>query len=138
MDSVAISILEVFLIIAGVICYRAYVGKLDRERIREHVASNGGQVQSIESLWTPFGRGWRAPRNARLYEVSYKTHHGRIIAATCATNAFSGSLVGKRVASRAQPWGRPGRSSGGADHMPVLWRKDSCPANPLPALRMEL
>jgi hypothetical protein len=88
MDSVAISILEVFLIIVGVICYRAYQGNLDRGRIREHVESSGGQVENIEAVWRIFGTGWRATRNARLYEVRYKTHHGRTITATCATNMF--------------------------------------------------
>jgi hypothetical protein len=88
MGDTAIQILLYGLVLAVGIAFSVYAGKLDRERIREHVESSGGHVQSIKGLWS-LGFGRRAG-NARHYEVRYTTHHGRTITAMCATNMFSG------------------------------------------------
>src|SRR5262249_17087918 len=88
MDAAIGILIAVLIAVAGIV-FRAYLGKLDRERIREHVERPGGKVLNIESLWT-LGGGWRTTPNARLYDVRYTTHRGRTITATCATNMFSG------------------------------------------------
>src|SRR5262250_117499 len=87
MDDKAVMLLIYGLIIVAAIALRAYEGELDRRRIRDHVERSGGHVHSIESAWSFFGR---RPGNARHYKVCYKTHHGRTVTATCATNMFSG------------------------------------------------
>jgi ribosomal protein L40E len=62
--------------------------RFDRERIREQIESHGGRILNIS--WNPFGSGWPATRSARLYDVRYRTHHGEIVSATCATSWTSG------------------------------------------------
>jgi len=64
MDAAIGILIAVLIALAGIV-FRAYLGNLDRERIREHVERSGGKVLNIESLWT-FGRGWRRTHNARF------------------------------------------------------------------------
>src|SRR5262249_25547334 len=80
-------VVVVLVVLSGL---RLYAGRLDRERIREHVESHGGKVLNIEYVFSPFATGWRGADNARLYDIRYVTHRGRTITATCATNKFSG------------------------------------------------
>jgi ribosomal protein L40E len=80
-----------FLVVAVMvvmIAIRVYAGSLDRERIRENVESHGGKV--IDIAWAPLGARWRTGRNARLYDVRYRTHHGTVLTARCTTSMLSG------------------------------------------------
>lgn len=81
----------IFVILVAVILAIAIgLGKItensDRQRIREHVEGSGGKVLSIvrQYLW-----GWRGSRD-RAYLVTYKTHDGRSIIASCRTSLFRG------------------------------------------------
>ena len=82
---------QVFLfpiLIATAVGIRILAGKLDRERICEHVERSGGKV--IDICWNPLGRGWFGSRNERIYDVQYRTRHGKIVQATCKTSMLSG------------------------------------------------
>jgi ribosomal protein L40E len=86
-DTWTTTALAVLLIILALVA-RLYSGRFDRERIRKQVESRGGKVLDIS--WNPFAGGWWGPRNVRHYEVTYRTHHGGVISAVCAT---SGSTI---------------------------------------------
>jgi hypothetical protein len=59
---------------------------LDRNRIREHVESNGGHVVEILRDWF----GGFGGRSARTYDVTYITRQGERITAKCITGMMSG------------------------------------------------
>jgi hypothetical protein len=60
--------------------------RLDRNRIREHVESNGGKVIEILRDWfSGFGG-----RSARTYDVTYITRQGERITAKCKTGMMNG------------------------------------------------
>jgi hypothetical protein len=67
---------------------RLWAGRLDRQRIAEHIEKSGGEVSDI--TWNPFGKGWFGTKNERIYEVTYRTRSGRKVEATCKTSMFSG------------------------------------------------
>lgn len=67
---------------------RVIADQLDRQRIRDYVARNGGAVTSIS--WNPFGRGWFGERGERIYEVTYRTREGKTVSANCKTSLWSG------------------------------------------------
>jgi hypothetical protein len=69
-----------------VIIVRIVGGKLDRQRICEHVEANGGKVIDILSQWF----GGVGGRYVRTYDVTYTTRHGSRISATCITSMTSG------------------------------------------------
>jgi hypothetical protein len=60
--------------------------RLDRNRIREHVESNGGHVIEILRDWF----GGFGGRSARAYEVTYITRQGERITAKCITSMIRG------------------------------------------------
>jgi hypothetical protein len=60
--------------------------RLDRNRIREHVESNGGHVIEILRDWF----GGFGGRSARTYDVTYITRQGERITAKCITGMMSG------------------------------------------------
>jgi hypothetical protein len=60
--------------------------RLDRNRIREHVESNGGHVIEILRDWF----GGFGGRSARTYDVTYITCQGERITAKCITGMTTG------------------------------------------------
>ncbi len=62
--------------------------QLDRQRIREHVKADGGDVLNIS--WNSFVRDWLRRSSERTYDVRYKTSSGLIVTATCKTSMLSG------------------------------------------------
>jgi len=79
---------QVWFVLAIVAVFRIAADRLDRQRICEHVESTGGTVEDI--AWNPFGTGWFGSRNERIYEVTYRTRHGKTVSATCKTSMWSG------------------------------------------------
>ena len=80
------TILSFFLAIAILSFVLFVVPRLDRNRIREHVESNGGRVIEILRDWF----GGFGSRYARTYDVTYVTRHGERITAKCITGMMSG------------------------------------------------
>ena len=71
----------------ALLCFVLFVlPRLDRNRIREHVESNGGHVIEILRVWF----GGFGGRSARTYEVTYSTRQGERITAKCITSMTSG------------------------------------------------
>jgi ribosomal protein L40E len=71
-----------FLAIAFVLFLMVAMSQYDRQRIREQVEAHGGKVIEISGRW--FG----GSRYGRTYDVTYTSHQGRRITATCMTNMF--------------------------------------------------
>ena len=63
--------LLLILVITVLIAARVYSDRLDRRRIREHVAHHGGKVLNIS--WNPLGGSWSRTRSGRFYDVRYST-----------------------------------------------------------------
>lgn len=95
-----------FLALIGVaIGARLMAGSLDRDRIRQYVEKGGGRVLDI--VWNPIGPGWWGSRE-RIYDVTYRTHNGKVLTATCKTTMFSGVYW----TGNTPPSGLPGNDSG--------------------------
>ena len=60
----------------------------DRDRIAKYIQDRGGRVVSI--VWAPFGKGWFAEKNDRIYEVVYYDQEGNQHFASCKTAMWSG------------------------------------------------
>jgi hypothetical protein len=74
--------------IVAVILIRLAAGGLDRDRVREYVASRGGKV--LEANWDPFGPGWFGEKSDRIYEVRYVDRDGNEHHAHCKTSMWTG------------------------------------------------
>lgn len=73
--------------ILATLIFRFYLVPMgDRERIHEHVESNGGKVIEISGVW---GSG---RRYERTYDVSYITASGNRMKARCQTSMSTGVL----------------------------------------------
>jgi hypothetical protein len=60
----------------------------DRRRIADYIEQRGGRVVSI--AWAPFGKGWFAEKNDRIYEVVYYDSEGNQHFASAKTSMWSG------------------------------------------------
>ncbi len=67
---------------------RMLSGGMDRDRIRNYIASQGGTL--LECNWSPFGRGWFGSKEERIYEIAYRDRDGDMHRATCKTSMLSG------------------------------------------------
>jgi hypothetical protein len=77
----------IFVILAAFVINVA-VGRLDHQRIREHVEAGGGEVLAI--VWKRFRKGWFGSGNQRIYDVTYRTRNGKTFTAMCKTAMFAG------------------------------------------------
>ena len=77
-----------FGLIGAVALGRFLVDRLDRQRIRDHLAERG--CAALEIHWAPFGPGWFGEKGERIYEVVYQTRAGERVVANCKTSLFSG------------------------------------------------
>jgi len=73
------------------ISIRVFSGQCDRERIREFIRSQGGEV--LNARWSPFGAGWQGERGERIYEVKYRDAAGQTHDVTIKTSRLSGIFV---------------------------------------------
>ena len=81
--------LPVFLGFIGLaVVVRVLIDRLDRQRIRDHLAERG--CRTVEIHWDPFGPGWFGEKGERIYEVCYETPTGEPVIANCKTSLFSG------------------------------------------------
>lgn len=123
----------VMVVLAIAVTVRFFSDRLDRARIREHIARHGGKVLDIS--WNPFGSGWPATQNARLYEVCYAARGGAIVNATCATSMFSDV----HWLRDAPPGFSQDERTSRLPHVPKVSREEiehslSVPAEPIPCL----
>lgn len=70
--------------IVAIFLIHYFVGKFDRQRIREHLEANGGTVISIERPWFSGGKYFRT------YTVLYKARNGKTHVAKCLTSMTRG------------------------------------------------
>ena len=70
------------------LCFRMLSDHFDRARITRYVRASGGTVKNI--AWDPLGPGWFGARGVRIYQVCYRTRHGKTVTANCKTSLFSG------------------------------------------------
>jgi hypothetical protein len=80
-----VAITAVVLLVVGLIWL---VGWMDRDRIREYIASRRGEL--LETSWSPFGPGWFARDKQTIYFVRYLDGDGNEHEAYCKTGLFSG------------------------------------------------
>ena len=83
--------MEAFVIILIVIVVwlilRIEAGGMDRERVAEYVARQGGKL--LSSNWELFGPGWLGDKN-RIYSIRYLDAAGNEHSAMCKTSAGAG------------------------------------------------
>ena len=70
------------------IVVRVLSGRLDKERIKKHIGSRGGQL--IEARWDPFGPGWYGESINRIYLTRYIDRDGNQHKVHCKTSLWSG------------------------------------------------
>ena len=91
----------VFLVVG--ILFWVLASSSDRNRIEDYIQQRGGRVVSI--VWAPFGKGWFAEKNDRIYEVVYYDSEGNQHFASCKTAAWSGVYwTEDRITYRKSKW----------------------------------
>jgi len=76
------------IVIVITVIIRLAAGGMDRDRIREYIASLGGQM--LETRWSPLGPGWFGSKHHRIYTVRYLDRNGNEHRAYCKTSLFTG------------------------------------------------
>lgn len=93
-------LIPVVIVIAIVV--RLVMGAMDRDRIREYVGGQGGQL--LEASWSPLGPGWAGEKSDRIYRVQYLDREGNEHQAHCKTSMWTGVyLTEDRIVKYAEP-----------------------------------